>query len=59
MIGSFWPYATTLWSYIRRAQPFDAPGSLAAELGLHPFYAILLTYFCEWVTSQRRLGDDA
>ena len=47
MIGSFWPYATTLWSYIRRAQPFDAPGSLAAELGFHPFYAILLTYFCE------------
>src|SRR5919108_3777437 len=22
-IGSFWQYATTLWSYIRRAQPFD------------------------------------
>ena len=30
-IGSFWPYATTLWSYIRRAQPFDEPGSLTAE----------------------------
>ena len=30
-IGSFWPYATTLWSYIRRAQPFDAPGSLTAD----------------------------
>jgi len=27
-IGSFWQYATTLWSYIRRAQPFDDPGSL-------------------------------
>jgi cytochrome c len=30
-IGSFWQYATTLWSYIRRAQPFDNPGSLTAE----------------------------
>jgi S-disulfanyl-L-cysteine oxidoreductase SoxD len=30
-IGSFWPYAPTLWSYIRRAQPFDNPGSLTAD----------------------------
>ena len=30
-IGSFWQYATTLWSYIRRAQPFDEPGSLTAD----------------------------
>ena len=30
-IGSFWQYATTLWSYIRRAQPFDTPGSLTAD----------------------------
>jgi cytochrome c len=30
-IGSFWQYATTLWGYIRRAQPFDNPGSLPAD----------------------------
>jgi hypothetical protein len=30
-IGRFWPYATTLWSYINRAQPFDEPGSLAPD----------------------------
>jgi mono/diheme cytochrome c family protein len=30
-IGSFWQYATTLWSYIRRSQPFDEPGSLTAD----------------------------
>ena len=30
-IGSFWPYATTLWSYIRRTQPFDEPGSLTPD----------------------------
>jgi mono/diheme cytochrome c family protein len=30
-IGSYWPYAATLWSYIRRAQPFDDPGSLTPD----------------------------
>jgi cytochrome c len=30
-IGSFWQYATTLWSYIRRTQPFDEPGSLTPD----------------------------
>ena len=27
-VGSFWPYATTLWDYINRAMPFDKPGFL-------------------------------
>jgi S-disulfanyl-L-cysteine oxidoreductase SoxD len=27
-IGSFWPYASTLWDYINRAMPFPAPQSL-------------------------------
>ena len=30
-IGSFWQYAPTLWSYIRRAQPYDQPGSLTPD----------------------------
>jgi S-disulfanyl-L-cysteine oxidoreductase SoxD len=30
-IGSFWQYAPTLWSYIRRAQPYDKPGSLTPD----------------------------
>jgi S-disulfanyl-L-cysteine oxidoreductase SoxD len=30
-IGSFWQYATTLWSYINRAQPVNNPGSLTAD----------------------------
>jgi len=30
-IGSFWPYATTVFDYIRRAMPFTAPGSLRDE----------------------------
>ena len=29
-VGSFWPYATTLFDYTRRAMPFDAPQSLTA-----------------------------
>ena len=28
-VGSFWPYATTLWDYINRAMPFDKPGALS------------------------------
>lgn len=27
-VGSYWPYATTLFDYIRRAMPFNAPQSL-------------------------------
>jgi len=27
-VGSYWPYAPTLFDYIRRAMPADAPGSL-------------------------------
>lgn len=30
-IGSYWPYATTLYDYIQRAMPFDAPQSLTPE----------------------------
>jgi cytochrome c len=28
-IGNYWPYATTLYDYINRAMPFQAPGSLS------------------------------
>ncbi len=30
-VGSYWPYATTLFDYIRRAMPFSAPESLTAD----------------------------
>ncbi len=30
-VGNYWPYATTIWDYIRRAMPLDAPGSLAPD----------------------------
>jgi S-disulfanyl-L-cysteine oxidoreductase SoxD len=30
-VGSFWPYATTLFDFVRRAMPLDAPQSLTAD----------------------------
>jgi S-disulfanyl-L-cysteine oxidoreductase SoxD len=30
-VGSYWPYATTLFDYIRRAMPYNAPQSLSAD----------------------------
>ena len=27
-VGSYWPYATTLFDYVRRAMPYYSPGSL-------------------------------
>ncbi len=30
-IGNYWPYATTLYDYIHRAMPLNAPGSLAPD----------------------------
>lgn len=30
-VGSYWPYATTLYDYIHRAMPYQAPGSLSND----------------------------
>ena len=30
-VGSYWPYATTLFDYIRRAMPYNEPKSLTAN----------------------------
>ena len=30
-VGSYWPYATTLFDYTRRAMPFEDPGTLTAD----------------------------
>lgn len=35
-VGSFWPYATTVFNYIRRSMPYTAPMSLTNE----EYYAI-------------------
>src|SRR5260370_392380 len=30
-VGSYWPYATTVWDYIHRAMPYQSPGSLTSD----------------------------
>lgn len=30
-VGSYWPYATTVYDYVHRAMPFDNPGLLDAN----------------------------
>jgi S-disulfanyl-L-cysteine oxidoreductase SoxD len=42
-IGSYWPYATTLFDYVRRAMPPDAPGSLKDE-EVYALVALLLAW---------------
>jgi hypothetical protein len=55
-IGSYWPYATTLWDYIRRAMPFDHPGTLTAE-ELYGATAYLL--FLNGIVGERDVVDQA
>lgn len=42
-VNSYWPYATTLFDYIRRAMPIDAPYSLKSD----DIYAL-----CAYILSQ-------
>jgi len=30
-VGSYWPFATTVWDYIHRAMPYVAPGTLTPD----------------------------
>ena len=42
-VGSFWPYASTLFDYVRRAMPFDKPQSLSdAEVYSVTAYVLFL-----------------
>jgi mono/diheme cytochrome c family protein len=34
-IGTYWPYATTIFDYVRRAMPYSAPGSLTNQEVYH------------------------
>ena len=50
-VGSFWPYATTLFDYTRRAMPLDAPQSLTDD----EVYAVTAFILAE----NGIIGDDA
>ena len=41
-IGNYWPYATTMFDYIRRAMPFSQPGSLTNDEVYHLTAYLLL-----------------
>ncbi len=47
-VNSYWPYATTLFDYIRRAMPIDAPFSLSPD----EVYAL-----CAYILSQDGIID--
>src|SRR5438105_77065 len=49
-VESYWPYATTLFDYIRRAMPFMAPGSLSDE----EVYAL-----CAFILAEAKIVDKA
>ena len=49
-VESYWPYATTLFDYIRRAMPFTAPGSLSAG----EIYAV-----CAYILAEAKIIDKA
>lgn len=56
-IGSFWPYASTLWDYIHRAMPFAEPESLSDE----EVYAITayVLYLNDLVDYEFELNQDS
>jgi cytochrome c len=49
-VGNYWPYATTLFDYVRRAMPPTAPGTLTAD----ELYSVVA-----WVLAQNGIISDA
>lgn len=56
-VGSYWPYATTLFDYIRRAMPYQQPGTLSAD-EVYALTAYVL-YLNEIVPESARLDEDS
>ncbi len=50
-VESYWPYATTLWDYVRRSMPYEAPGSLTED----EIYAVV----AHLLNLMGLVGDDA
>ena len=56
-IGNYWPWATTLFDYTRRAMPYDRPGSLSDD----EVYAVTayMLYLNELVEPDARLDAES
>lgn len=54
-VGNYWPYATTLYDYIRRAMPQTAPGSLTPD----ETYAVIAWILAENEVVPRNQALDA
>jgi cytochrome c len=54
-VGSYWPYATTLWDYIRRAMPFDHPGTLTDD---QIYAATAYVLFLNGIVSEQELLNE-
>ena len=52
-VGSYWPYATTLFDYVRRAMPLNAPQSLTPD----EVYAV--SAYVLFLQRDRTAGHDA
>jgi cytochrome c len=53
-VGSYWPYATTLWDYIYRAMPFDQPGTMTAE---QVYASVAYVLFLNGIVSEQQRID--
>lgn len=53
-IGSYWPYATTVWDYINRAMPYPSPGTLTSQ-EVYALTAYLL--YLNKIVTERQIID--
>jgi cytochrome c len=53
-IGSYWPYATTVWDYINRAMPYQSPGTLSSQQ-VYALTAYLL--YLNKIVTERQIID--
>jgi S-disulfanyl-L-cysteine oxidoreductase SoxD len=53
-VGSYWPYATTLWDYINRAMPFDRPGTMTAD---EVYASVAYVLFLNGIVGERDVID--
>jgi cytochrome c len=54
-VGSYWPYATTLWDYINRAMPFDHPSTMTAD---EVYATTAYVLFLNGIVGEREVVDE-